>query len=190
MYTRNWETLQRPKRLEVDAGSYSNQYGKFIIEPLEKGFGITIGHALRRVLLSSLQGCAIVAVKIEGVSHEFESISGIQEDVVQIILNLKNLQLKQLEEGIHELELVGAGPAQLKGQDIVTGGKVEILNPELVIANLDDGATLEMRLYVTVNGGYVTAEENQSEELPVDVIYLDSVHTPIKRINYEVQNAR
>jgi DNA-directed RNA polymerase subunit alpha len=190
MYTRNWDALQRPKRLEVESNTYTSSHGKFIIEPLEKGFGITIGHALRRVLLSSLQGCAIIAVKIEGVSHEFEGISAIQEDVVQIILNLKTLQLKQLEEGVHELELVGAGPAQLTGADVVTGGRVEVLNPDLVIANLDEGATLEMRMYATTNNGYVTAEENQQDELPVDVIYLDSVHTPIKRINYEVQHAR
>ena len=190
MYTRNWEALQSPKRVEVEAGSYSSTHGKFIIEPLEKGFGITIGHSLRRVLLSSLQGCAIIAVKIEGVSHEFEGIPGVQEDVVQIILNLKALQLKQLEEGVHEMELVGAGPTRLTAADIVTGGKVEILNPDMVIANLDEGATLEMRMYATMNNGYITAEENQLDDLPVDVIYLDSVHTPIKRINYEVQHAR
>jgi len=190
MYTRNWETLQRPKRIEVDSPSYSTGYGKFVIEPLEKGFGITIGHALRRVLLSSLQGCAPIAVKVTGVSHEFEAISGVQEDVVQIILNLKSLQLQQLEEGVHELELVGVGPAQLKASDIVTGGRVEVMNPDQVIATLDEGGQLEMRIFVSTSHGYVTAEENQSEDLPVDVIYLDSVHTPIKRINYEVQNAR
>lgn len=190
MYTRNWESLQRPKRIEVDTETYSKGYGKFVIEPLEKGFGVTLGHALRRVLLSSLQSCAPIAVNIEGVSHEFEAISGIQEDVVQIILNLKALQLLQLEEGVHELELVGVGPTQLKAKDIVTGGKVEVMNPDLVIANLDEGGQLELRLFVTTSHGYVTSEENQSEDLPADVIYLDSVHTPIKRINYEVQNAR
>lgn len=190
MYTRNWESLQRPKRIEVDTETYSKGYGKFVIEPLEKGFGVTLGHALRRVLLSSLQSCAPIAVKIEGVSHEFEAISGVQEDVVQIILNLKALQLLQLEEGVHELELVGVGPTQLKAKDIVTGGKVEVMNPDLVIANLDEGGQLELRLFVTTSHGYVTSEENQSEDLPADVIYLDSVHTPIKRINYEVQNAR
>ena len=190
MYTRNWETLQRPKQIEVDNETYTDHYGRFTIEPLEKGFGITIGHALRRVLLSSQQGSAVIAVKIEGVSHEFEAITGIQEDVVQILLNLKSLQLKQLEEGLHELELVGAGPARLTGADIVTGGKVEILNPDQVIATLDEGASLEMRMYVNLNRGYVTAEENQEQGLPADVIYLDSVHTPIKRINYEVQHAR
>lgn len=190
MYIRNWESLQRPKKIEVDSGTLTPSFGRFIVEPLEKGFGITIGHALRRVLLSSLQGCAIVAVKIEGVSHEFEAINGVQEDVVQIILNLKNLQIKQLEEGIHEMELVGAGPTQLKGSDIVTGGKVEVMNPDQVICTLDQGAEIEMRIWVTQSHGYVTAEENQSEDLPSDVIFLDSVHTPIKKINYEVQNAR
>ena len=190
MYTRNWEALQRPKRAEVDAASYSSSYGKFVIEPLEKGFGITIGHALRRVLLSSLQGCAPIAVKITGVSHEFEAITGVQEDVVQIILNLKSLQLKQLEEGVHEMELVGVGPAKLTARDIVTGGRVEVMNPDQVIATLDEGGQLEMRMFVSTSHGYVTAEENQSEDLPSDVIFLDSVHTPIRRINYEVQNAR
>jgi DNA-directed RNA polymerase subunit alpha len=182
--------LQRPKRIELDSTSNTPTYGRFTIEPLEKGFGVTIGHALRRVLLSSLQGCAVIAVKIEGVSHEFEGISGVHEDALQICLNLKQLQLIQLVEGMHELELVGEGPSTLQGKDIVTGGKVEVLNPDLVIATLDEGATLEMRLYVAMNKGYVTAEENQAHDLPSDVIYLDSVHTPIKRINYEVQNAR
>ncbi|MBI4082452.1 MAG: DNA-directed RNA polymerase subunit alpha, partial [Candidatus Lambdaproteobacteria bacterium] len=138
----------------------------------------------------SMQGCAIIAVKIEGVAHEFEGISGIQEDVVQIILNLKAVQLKQLDEGLHEFELVGVGPSKLTGADIVTGGKVEVLNPGQVIATLDEGASLEMRMWATMNKGYVTAEENHADSLPSDVIYLDSVHTPIKRINYEVQHAR
>ena len=190
MYTRNWEALQRPNRIDLDEGSGSATYGRFTIEPLEKGFAVTVGHALRRVLLSSLQGCAAVAVKIEGVSHEFEGIGGVHEDAMQICLNLKALQLNQIEEGLHELELVGEGPCQLKAGDIVTGGKVDLLNPEMVVATLDEGATLELRMYVAMDKGYVTAEENQKHDLPADVIYLDSVHTPIKRINYEVQNAR
>lgn len=190
MFQRNWEELQRPKRIEADPSTQTSNYGKFVIEPLEKGFGVTIGHALRRVLLSSLQGCAPIAVKIEGVSHEFEAVTGVREDVVQVILNLKALQLHQLEEGVHELELVGVGPTQLRAKDIVTGGRVEVMNPEQIIANLDEGGQLEVRLFVTQNHGYITAEENQSEDLPADVIYLDSVHTPIKKINYEVQSAR
>ena len=188
MYTRNWESLQKPQRVEVLQSS--QDYGRFVVEPLEKGFGITIGHALRRVLLSSMQGCAVVAVKIEGVSHEFESISGVREDVVQLVLNLKGLQLKQLNEGVHEMELVGAGPTELKALDIVTGGKVEVMNPSHIIAHLDEGAEIQMRIFAVLNKGYVPAEENKYEELPSDVIFLDSVHTPIKRINYEVENAR
>lgn len=190
MFTRNWEALQRPQRIEVDPATQTMSYGRFVIEPLEKGFGVTIGHALRRVLLSTLQGCAPIAVKIEGVSHEFEAITGVQEDVVQIILNLKGLQLKQLEDGVHELELVGVGPALLRARDIVTGGRVEVMNPDHVIANLDEGGQLELRLFVTQNHGYVTAEENQDADLPANVVFLDSVHTPIRKVNYEVQNAR
>ena len=188
MYTRNWEELQKPNKIELVKSSHD--YGRFIVEPLEKGFGITIGHALRRVLLSSMQGCAVVALKVDGISHEFESISGVREDIVQLVLNLKNLQLRQLEEGLHEVELVGAGPAVLKASDIVTGGKIEILNPDLVIANLDEGAELQMRIFATLNKGYIPAEDNKFEELPSDVIYLDSVHTPIRRINYELETAR
>ena len=190
MYFRDWEALQHPKNLEVEGESEKAEYGRFVAEPLERGFGVTLGHSLRRVLLSSLQGCAVVAVKIEGVSHEFETISGVREDVVQILLNLKDLNLMQLEDGVHEMELVGAGPAVLTGGDIVTGGKVEILNPGQVIATLGEGAELEMHIFVTVSHGYVTAEENQQHNLPLDVIYLDSVHTPIRRVNYNVENAR
>ena len=190
MYTRNWESLQRPQKIEVEKNTYGPSYGKFIVEPLEKGFGTTIGHSLRRVLLSSMQGCAPIAVKIEGVSHEFESLNGVKEDVVQIILNLKSVQLKQLEDGIHELELVGAGPAKLTAGDIVTGGMVEVMNPDQVIATLDEGAELEMRIWVGMNKGYITSEENKEEDLSAEAIYLDSVHTPIRKINYSVENAR
>ncbi len=190
MYFRDWEALQHPKSLGVEEESESAEYGRFVAEPLERGFGVTLGHSLRRTLLSSLQGCAAIAVKIEGVSHEFETISSVREDVVQILLNLKDVNLKQLKEGVHEIELVGAGPAVLTGGDIVTGGKVEVLNPGQVIATLDEGAELELRIFVTVNHGYITAEENQQHNLPLDVIYLDSVHTPIRRVNYTVENAR
>lgn len=190
MYILNWDRLQKPQRIEVDQSTYSETYGCFIAEPLEQGFGITLGHALRRVLLSSLQGCGVIGVKIAGISHEFEPVHGLKEDLVQILLNLKGLHLKPLEEGIHELELVGAGPAVLRGKDIVTGGKVEVMNPEHEIATLDEEAELEMQLYATMNRGYITAEENKTDELPATVIYIDSVHTPIRRVSYEVQSAR
>lgn len=190
MVTKNWTGIAKPKRLQVDPNTFSNSYAKFIIEPLEPGYGFTIGHALRRVLLSSVWGSAVFAVQIEGVSHEFTHIPGVVEDVVQIILNLKELKLKQFEEEVVELELIGEGACTLTGADIATFNKVEVLNPELQIATLNEDAKLSMVLYVRQNKGYVTSEDNQLDGLPVDVIYLDSTHSPVTRATYEVQNAR
>ncbi len=190
MFAKNWAAIAKPKRLQVEPNTFSGSYAKFIIEPLEPGYGVTIGHALRRTLLSSIWGSAVFAVQIEGVSHEFTHIPGVIEDVVQIILNLKELKLKQFEEGPLELELVGEGAGILTGADISTFDKVEVLNPELKIATLNEDAKLSMILYVRQNKGYVTSEENQEDDLPLDVIYVDSNHSPVTRINYEIQNAR
>lgn len=191
MFVKNWAAIARPKRLQVESETLSPTYGKFILDPLESGYGVTLGHALRRVLLSSIWGSAVFAVSIEGVSHEFTHIPGIVEDVVQIILNIKELQLKQFEEGILEIELIGQGPCTLKASDISNLNKTEILNPDLTIATLEEDATLSMTLYVRQNKGYVTSEENQqNSELPVNTIYLDSNHSPITRIKYSVENAR
>lgn len=190
MFAKNWTAIAKPKRLQVEPNTFSNSYAKFIIEPLEPGYGVTIGHALRRILLSSVWGSAVFAVQIEGVSHEFTHIPGVVEDVVQILLNLKELKLKQFEEGVLELELIGAGTGTLTGTDIATFDKVEVLNPDLKIATLNEDAKLSMVLYVRQNKGYVPSEENQVDELPVNVIYLDSNHSPVTRINYEIQNAR
>ncbi|MBF0279612.1 MAG: DNA-directed RNA polymerase subunit alpha [SAR324 cluster bacterium] len=190
MFAKNWTAIAKPKRLQVEPNTFSGSYAKFIIEPLEPGYGVTIGHALRRILLSSVWGSAVYAVQIEGVSHEFTHIPGVVEDVVQIILNLKELKLKQFEEGLLELELIGEGAGTLTGADISTFEKVEVLNPELKIATLNEDAKLGMILYVRQNKGYVTSEENQDDDLPLNVIYLDSNHSPVTRINYEIQNAR
>jgi DNA-directed RNA polymerase subunit alpha len=175
-----------PEVLKVEADTLSNEYGRFAVEALEQGFGLTIGHMLRRTLLSSIRGSAVFAVQIEGVAHEFTQLPGILEDVVQIILNFKNLDIQQFEDDIIELELIGEGPCILRGKDISTFNKAEILNPDCEIAHLEENATLSMTLYVRMNKGYVTAEENQSRELPVNVIYLDSSHSPIKRVNYNI----
>jgi DNA-directed RNA polymerase subunit alpha len=175
-----------PEALKVEADTLSNEYGHFAVEALEPGFGLTIGHMLRRTLLSSIRGSAVFAVQIEGVAHEFTQLPGILEDVVQIILNIKNLDIQQFEDDIIELELIGEGPCILRGEDISTFNKAEILNPDCEIAHLEENATLSMTLYVRMNKGYVTAEENQSRELPVNVIYLDSNHSPIKRVNYKI----
>lgn len=191
MFSKNWTAIEKPKRLQVEPSTFSDSYGKFIVEPLEPGFGITIGHALRRILLSSIHGSAVFAVQIEGVSHEFSKIPGVVEDVVQIILNLKELNITQHEDGVVELELNGQGPCELKAKDIVTYNKAQIHNPDLVIATLEENATLSMTLFLKYNKGYITNEENQqANDLAQTVIFLDSNHSPIRRINYEVQNAR
>ncbi len=179
-----------PKELQVARESFDEAYGKFIFEPLHKGFGITIGHAMRRVLLSSLRGSGIYGVKIEGVSHEFETIKGIREDVLEIILNLKGLEIRQFEEEEFVLELVAAGPKTITGADISTFGKVEIMNPDHVICTLDQDATLEMNLFVRMNRGFVSAEENSDNDLPIGTIFLDSNHSPVKRVQYEITNTR
>ncbi|MBU3917180.1 DNA-directed RNA polymerase subunit alpha [bacterium] len=179
-----------PSELQVARETLGETYGKFIFEPLHKGFGITVGHAMRRVLLSSLRGSAVYGVKIEGVSHEFETIKGIQEDVLQIILNLKGLDICQHDEEDITLELIAAGGKTVTGGDISTFGKAEIKNPEHVICTLDQEATLEMILYIRMNRGFVSAEENSDNDFPVGTIFLDSNHSPVKRVQYEVSNTR
>lgn len=187
---KNWRELIRPKRLEVDQSSLNNSYGKFVCEPLERGFGITIGNALRRILLSSLQGAAIVSVKFEGVLHEFSTIPGVLEDVTDIILNLKEIKLKILEEeeAIIRLSMEGAGEA--KAGDIDTDGIVEILNPDQHIATLNKEASLNMEMSVKMGKGYVPAEGNKQKDQPIGVIPIDAVFSPIQKVNYVVTNAR
>ena len=190
IFSKNWTEIAKPKWLQFEEATIRSGYGKFIMDPLEPGFGTTIGHALRRVLLSSVRGSAIFAVQIEGVTHEFSNISGVVEDILQIILNIKELQLEQYFDGVIELELIGEGPCILTGKDIATFEKAKVLNPNKVIATLQEGATISMTLYAQFNKGYVTSEVNQENELPVGTIYLDSNHSPIKKIHYEVENSR
>jgi DNA-directed RNA polymerase subunit alpha len=189
-FAKNWMTIAKPTKLQFEPDSLKADYGKFTIDPLEPGFGMTIGHSLRRVLLSSIRGSAVFAVQIDGVTHEFSNIPGIVEDMVQVILNIKELQIEQFVDEVVEIELIGEGPCVIKAGDISTFGKAVILNPELVLATLQKGATVSMTLYSRFNKGYVTSEENQQEELPVGTIYLDSNHSPVTRINYEVENSR
>jgi len=186
----NWEGLEIPETLAVERESISEKYGKFILEPLHKGFGITIGHSLRRVMLSSIFGCAAYGVKIEGVSHEFETIKGIREDVLQIVLNLKELEMMQHGTDDCAFELIAEGPKTVKASDISTFGKADIMNPDQVICHLDEGATLEMTLYCRINRGFISAEENYNGDLPIGTIFLDSNHSPVKKIKYEVENTR
>ena len=189
-FAKNWMTIAKPTKLQFEPDSLTADYGKFTIDPLEPGFGITIGHSLRRVLLSSIRGSAVFAVQIDGVTHEFSNIPGIVEDMVQVILNIKELQIEQFVDEIVELELIGEGPCVIKAGDISTFGKAEILNPDLILATLQKGATVSMTMYSRFNKGYVTSEENQQQDLPVGTIYLDSNHSPVTRINYEIENSR
>ena len=189
-FAKNWMSIAKPTKLQFEPDSLKADYGKFSIDPLEPGFGVTIGHSLRRVLLSSIRGSAVFAVQIDGVTHEFSNIPGIVEDMVQVILNIKELKIEQIVDEIIELELIGEGPCVIKAGDISTFEKARILNPDLVLATLQKGATVSMTMYSRFNKGYITSEENQQEELPVGTIYVDSNHSPVTRINYDVENSR
>jgi len=189
-FAKNWMSIAKPSKLQFEPDSLKADYGKFSIDPLEPGFGVTIGHSLRRVLLSSIRGSAVFAVQIDGVTHEFSNIPGIVEDMVQVILNIKELKIEQFVDEIIELELIGEGPCVIKAGDISTFEKAEVVNPDLVLATLQKGATVSMTMYSRFNKGYITSEENQQEELPVGTIYVDSNHSPVTRINYDVENSR
>jgi DNA-directed RNA polymerase subunit alpha len=190
MYQKSLKDLIRPKRLEVETETLTPFYGKFIAEPFERGFGITIGNSLRRILLSSLQGAAIVSVKIDGVLHEFSTIPGVKEDVTEIILNLKEVRLKLHTEGPKTIRVKAEGLKVLKAGDIQTGDAVEILNPDHHIATLSRDAKLSMEMVVEVGRGYVSAEHNKEENQSIGTIPIDAIFTPIKKVNYTVTNAR
>ncbi len=188
--SKNWRELIRPKRIEIQQGSYTNSYGKFVCEPLERGFGVTIGNSLRRILLSSLQGAAIVSVSFDGVLHEFSTIPGVQEDVTDIILNLKEVKLKLLEgeEAVVHLTKEVEGP--VTAADIDTHGLVEILNPDMTIGTLNKEAKLHMEMVVRCGKGYVPAEGNKTKEMDVGMIAIDAIFSPIQKVNFVVTNAR
>jgi DNA-directed RNA polymerase subunit alpha len=187
---KSWKDLIRPKRLEVEKETVTPTYGKFTAEPFERGFGITIGNSLRRILLSSLQGGAITSIKIDGVLHEFSTIPGTKEDVTEIILNLKEVRLKLHTEGPKTIRLKAEGPKVLKAGDILTGDAVEILNPDHYIATLSRDGKLSMEMVVKMGRGYVPAERNKEEGQPIGTIPMDAIFSPIKKVNYTVTNAR
>ncbi len=190
MIEKNWKSLTRPRKLIFDTKKNTDTFCRFTAEPFERGFGTTIGNALRRVLLSSLQGAAATAFRIEGVLHEFSTIPGIYEDVTQIVLNLKELRFKIHTNEPKIISVDTSKKGVVTGADIVTDHEVEILNPETTIATLEKGAHLKMEIVVQLNKGYEPAERNKNEELPVDFIAIDSIHSPILKVNYDVENAR
>ncbi|MBI5167367.1 MAG: DNA-directed RNA polymerase subunit alpha [candidate division NC10 bacterium] len=182
--------FQKPKRLECDQETLTNTYGRFIAEPLERGFGLTLGNALRRVLLSSIEGAAVTSVRIAGVLHEFSSIPGVKEDVTDIILNLKGLRVKLNVDHPKTLYLKAAGEGEVRASQITSDPDVEILNPDFYIATLDKDGKLEVEMEVRHGRGYVPAERNKREGMPVDVIPVDSTFSPIKKVNFLVEDTR
>ena len=185
-----WIGFQKPRRIESERDSLTNTYGRFTAEPFERGFGVTIGNALRRVLLSSLTGAAVTALKIEGVYHEFSTIPGVLEDTTEIILNIKELLLKMHVDGSKQLTLRATGPGQVKASQIVTDGDVEILNPDLHIATLNNDAALDIAMDVQRGRGYVPAEKNAASVIDPQVIPVDAVFSPVRQVGLQVENTR
>lgn len=190
MLQKNWQELIRPTKLDIEAGKNAQAVASFVAEPLERGFGQTLGNALRRVLLSSLQGAAINSVQIDGVLHEFSSISGVREDVTDIILNIKEIALKMHVEGPKRLVLRKEGPCVVTAGDIEETADIEILNPEQQLCTLDEGAEVRMEFTVNVGKGYVPAERNRPEDAPIGLIPVDSLYSPVKKVSYKVENTR
>ncbi len=187
---RNWRELIRPKMLEVDRETLTPTYGRFSCEPLERGFGTTLGNGLRRVLLSSLQGAAICAVKIEGALHEFQTLPDVVEDVTDIVLNLKDVLIKVYDPKPRTLRIDKDGEGEVTAGDIVRSEGVEILNPSHHIATVSRGGKLHAELLVQMGRGYVTAERNKQPNMPIGMIPIDALFSPIKKVNYVVTNAR
>lgn len=182
--------FQLPKKINFDAETRTDSYGKLVVEPLERGFGTTIGNSLRRVLLSSIEGAAVTGVRIAGVLHEFSAIKGVKEDVVDVILNIKKLRLRLHGDGKRTVTVNVKGPKVLTGADVLTDQGVEILNRDHYIATVDSGTTMEMEMLVKKGKGYVSAEQNKEEGLPIDVIAVDSAFSPVKKVNFWVEKAR
>ncbi|HKY10137.1 MAG TPA: DNA-directed RNA polymerase subunit alpha [Candidatus Binatia bacterium] len=187
---KHWTELIKPAQLQVDEKTLSPTYGKFYAEPFERGFGQTIGNSLRRILLSSLMGASIVAVRIKGILHEFSTVPGVTEDVADIILNLKEIRLRLNETEQQTLKIDAKGPGTVYAKDIVAPPSIEILNPDHKIATLARDAKLEVEMLAKLGRGYVPAERNKEEGAPVDTIFIDAVFSPVQKVNFNVANAR
>ncbi len=187
---KNWQELIKPNKLEVTAGDDPRRMATAIAEPLERGFGLTLGNALRRILLSSLQGAAITSIHIDGVLHEFSSIPGVREDVTDIVLNIKDIAIKYQGEGVKRVTLKKTGPGVVTAGDIQTTGDVQILNPDLVICTLDEGAEIRIEFTIDTGKGYVPADRNRAEDAPIGLIPVDSLYSPVRKVSYRVENTR
>jgi hypothetical protein len=188
MIQKNWQELIKPNKVEFS--SKGKTQTTLVAEPLERGYGLTLGNALRRVLLSSLRGAAVTAVQIDGVLHEFSSIAGVREDVTDIVLNIKEIAIKMEGDGPKRMVVRKQGPGAVTAGDIQTVGDVEILNPDHVICTLDEGAEIRMEFTVDTGKGYVPAERNRADDAPIGLIPVDSLYSPVKKVSYKVENTR
>ena len=187
---KNWQDLIKPQKLRIEVGREKDRAATMVAEPLERGFGMTLGNAIRRVLLSSLQGAAIKTVQIDGVLHEFSSIPGVREDVTDIILNIKEIAIRIHSEGVKRMVLKKEGRGPVKAGDIEASSDVEILNPEHVICHLDQGASIRMEFTADIGKGYVAAERNRPDGAPIGLIPVDSLYSPVKKVSYRIENTR
>ena len=188
---KNWQELKKPNMLEKKMGGGDvRRRAVFVAEPLERGFGMTLGNSLRRVLLSSLQGAAVTSIKIDGVLHEFSSLAGVREDVTDIVLNVKQIALKMEGEGPKRLHLSATGPADVTAGMIAATGDIEVTNPDLLICHLDEGATLNMELTVDIGKGYQPAAANRPADAPIGLIPVDALYSPVRQVAYKVENTR
>ncbi len=187
---KNWQELKKPSGLDRRAGSDAKRKATFIAEPLERGFGLTLGNALRRVLLSSLQGAAVTSIKIENVLHEFSSLAGVREDVTDIVLNVKQIAIRMQGEGPKRLQLSATGPTTVTAGDIAVSGDIEVMNPKLVLCHLDEGATLNMELTADIGKGYAAAAVNRPADAPIGLIPVDALYSPVRQVSYKVDPTR
>ena len=186
----NWLQLIKPNKLVIEVGGDDRQVATVVAEPLERGFGLTLGNALRRVLLSSLHGAAVTSIQVDGVLHEFSSIPGVREDVTDIVLNVKGLALRMHGEGPRRMTLKADGPGEVRAGVIQTGHDIEVMNPDLVICTLDEKAALSMELTVESGKGYVPASQHRAEDVPIGLIPVDALYSPVRQVAYKVENSR
>jgi len=187
---KNWQELIKPSKLDIQTAEGDAHIANIVAEPLERGFGMTLGNALRRTLLSSLQGAAVTAIQIDGVLHEFSSIPGVREDVTDIVLNVKQLAIRLHSEGPKRLVLEADGPGEVTAGQIREVADVEILNPDLVLCTLDEGAHFKLELTVDTGKGYVAADRNRPEDAPIGLIPVDALYSPVRKVSYKVENTR
>lgn len=190
MIERNWNELIRPEKPQIETGADATRKARIVAEPLERGFGVTLGNALRRVLLSSLQGAAVTAIQIDGVVHEFSSLEGVREDVVDIVLNIKQLAVRMHAEGPKRMTLRASGAGPVTAGQIETPADIEILNPDHVLCTLDEGGSVRMEFTVNTGKGYVPADQNRPEDAPIGLIAVDALFSPVKRVAYKVEPTR